>query len=151
EQRQHAADQRQRHRPNQQERIAKVPKCAVEQEENDYQTHRNDDFQAFDRSLKFLEFSRPFVVIALWEFDLLREFLLRFGDRALQIAPADAELDRNVARVIFAVDKGRAGLFDDLRNLLQWDAPAIRSAYGNARNGVDVLAILRQEPDDDVK
>src|SRR5436305_1356394 len=102
-QRQHAADKSQRHRAEQKQRIASAPEGAVEQKENDQQTDRNDNLQPRNGGLKFLEFPRPFIVEARRDMDLRGELSLGFGDGALEIAAANAELHRDVTAVVFAV------------------------------------------------
>src|SRR5215467_12799989 len=72
EQREHASDQCEGNCSDQKERIAHAAKRAVEQEEDDQEADWHDDFEPRNRGLKFLKFSRPFVVISGRQLYLLR-------------------------------------------------------------------------------
>ncbi len=73
---------------------------------------RDDPQQAIVGLLHLLEFAGPDDVVALGENDAglgVVDFSLGLRDRRGQIAVADAELDRQVAPVVLAVDVGGPG------------------------------------------
>ena len=57
---------------------------------------------------------------------------MKFGYRAAQIAPAHAELDRNVALVAFVVDVSRAGIQRNFRNVFERNIACDTAAVGVA-------------------
>src|SRR6266540_2403319 len=116
---QDAANQRQRYGPQQQGRIAEIPKCPVEEKEDDHQAYWDHDGQALHRLLQLLELASPGVAIPLWQTYLLGNFCFSLRNRALQVTATHAELDRDVAHVIFVIDKRGARLLDDLRHLFK--------------------------------
>ena len=66
---------------------------------------RHDHFQTSDGLLQIAEFADPFQVVAAGDRHRFIDLLLRFEHRGAQIAAAHAELDRDVAFLILAVDE----------------------------------------------
>ncbi|MCG3162319.1 MAG: hypothetical protein JMDDDDMK_03566 [Acidobacteria bacterium] len=124
EQRGHAADERKRHRAEQQRRIAHAAEQRVKQEEDEQNADGHGDFQSGQRPLQFLKLARDFVAMPGGQLYPRFDPRLDLFNRALQVAPADAEFDRDVAGVVFAVNVRRAGLFGDLGQLFERDALA---------------------------
>src|SRR5262249_15246395 len=91
------------------------------------------------------------VMISGRQLDLLGELSFRFGDGALQVTATNAELDRDVSRVVLAIYERRAGLLDDVGHLLQRNASAIGRTYRNIGNGIDVFAVLREVADNNIE
>src|SRR5262245_40452989 len=151
EQRYHAAGQRERHRGEQQRRVAQTAERGVEQEEDDQDADRHGDLQAPQRLLQFLKLARDYVVIPGGNLYLRSDPRLGFINRALQVSPPDAEFDRDVTSIVFAVDERRAGLPCDFRKLLERDALAIGRIDLDVADRFEALAVLRQEAHDYIK
>ena len=69
--------------------------------------------------LQIVELAGPEDLVAVRQLDRLGDALLGLGDRAAEVAAADAELDRNVALAALAVDEGSAGIERDIRQFAQ--------------------------------
>ena len=79
--------------------------------------------------------------------------MLGFEDGAPEVASAHAELDRDVALLILAIDEGRAGdepYGSGVGERYRHDAAAagVWRADRDAANGVEALAIVRREAHD---
>src|SRR5262245_18665197 len=151
EQRKHAAGHRERHHAEKQRRIAQAAESAVKQEEDDQDADGNGDRQPAQRLLQFLKLARYFVVVFGGQLYLRLDPRLDVFNRALQVSPSDAEFDRDVTLVVFAVNEGRAGLFVDLGQLFERDALALGRVDLDVADRFDALAKLRQESHDDVE
>src|SRR5262249_827494 len=127
----------------QEKRIAKIKKCAVEEKKDDKQADRNNNFQTTDSRLKFLELTRPFIVESRGNLHLFGNLLFRFGNRALEIPATHTELHWDVARIVFAIDKRCPCLFDDFSYLLERNTSSVGGAHRNIGDRINVLAIFR--------
>ncbi len=76
---------------------------------------------------------------------------LRLLYRALEIAVAHTELDRDVPLVVLAVDDVGPRLRRQRGQLLERNTGAVRRADQDVADGFHVLPILRQKPDDEVE
>ena len=116
---------------------------------------RHDDREAAERLLQFAELADPFQAVAAGQSDLVGDLLLRLEHRAAEIAAAHAELDRDVALLVLAIDEGRAGDQLDLRPRRSAGSARRRCrsgsvrADGDAADGVEALAVFRREAHDD--
>src|SRR5262249_28955635 len=79
-----------------------------EQESDEGERDGHDDLEPADRILQVAELAHPFDPRARRQLHLLGDLALRLLNRASEIAVADAELDRQVALLAFAVDVGWA-------------------------------------------
>src|SRR5712692_373228 len=77
--------------------------------------------------------------------DLRGQLLLGFCNCALEIAPTNAELHRDISPVVFAVDERCPRLFANFSDLRKGDAVAIKRGHWNIGNSRDVLPVLRKE------
>src|SRR5262249_48845875 len=123
----------------------------IKQEEDDQNADGAGDLQTPQGFLHFLKLAGDYVVIPGGQSYLRFDPRLDFIDHALQVAPADAEFDRDVSRVVFAVDERRAGLPGDFRELLERDALAVGRVDQDVADRFEALAVLRQEAHDDVE
>src|SRR5262249_54206116 len=135
----------------QQEGITQIAEGAIEEKENQHQTDRHHDLQPAHRLLQLLKLSSPFITISLWQAHVSLELGLRFGDGALQVTATDPELDRDVAAVIFAVDKRGARLLDNVRHLSERYIGSIGRGHWDIANGVDTVAGPWQEAHDHIE
>src|SRR5262249_5337313 len=95
--------------------------------------------------------ARDYVVIPGGNLYLRSDPRLDFINRALQVSPADAEFNRDVTHIVFAVDERRASLLGDFRKLLERDALAIGRIDLDVADRFKALAVLRQEAHDYIK
>ena len=76
---------------------------------------------------------------------------MRFFDRTLKIALTHAEFDRDIPFVVLTVNDEGPGLHGNGRELLEWNAGSIRRVDQNIADGVHILPILRQKPNDEIE
>src|SRR5215469_6561522 len=86
-------------------------------------------------------------MIPLWEFHRGLHLCPRLCNCAAQVAPADAEFDRNVTLVVLAIDVRRSRFQFDITKLLERHQRASGRRDGYGLDAVKVLPILRQESD----
>ena len=115
--RQDAAADRERNAGQRQQAVAQRIEQAVEQHEDQQQADRHDDRQARLGLLQLLELAGPVDAIAGRQLHVLGDARLRLGDRAAEIAAADAEFDRDEALVALVIDVGGAGIERDVGKL----------------------------------
>ena len=80
------------------------PKLVIEQQQDQRDGDRHGDRQPLQRVLEVAELADPFDAIAARDLDLLGHPLLGFEDGAAEVAAAHAELHRDVALLLLAVD-----------------------------------------------
>ncbi len=85
------------------------------------------------------------------QLNVLSDLAFGFGNRALQIAIANAEFDRNVARVVFAIDVRCSGLIGNVGEVSQRHWRSAGRVHRNAADRIDVIAKLRQESHDHIE
>src|SRR5215471_4697743 len=78
---------------------------------------------------------------------ILFDFVVGVGNRTLEIAIANTELDGNVAGIVFAIDIRGAGLFGNVRYIAQRNRSSTRGIYRDTADGVNVASELRQIAD----
>src|SRR5208283_6181882 len=93
--RQHPASNCEGNSSQRQKGVAQVIEQAVEHPANQHEADRYNDIQTFLRFLKVSEFAGPNQPVSRRKFHVVRNPLLRLLDRAAQVAPTDAELDRD--------------------------------------------------------
>src|SRR5262249_50311936 len=128
---------------------------AVEQHQDHGEADRDDDRQALLGLLQLLELAGPCNAVAVRKLYVPGDPLLRFGDRAAEIATAHAELDRNEALVALVIDVGRSGIEGDIGELPQRNI-GVGAGWGlesdlDIAHGFDVVAVFRSEPHGDVE
>src|SRR5579872_445044 len=119
------------------------PKRGVQDERHQQDRDRNDDGEPSVRPLLALVFSCPVEVIALRQFHFLSNFVDRLTNGAAEIAPANAVLDRDIARISLAINRRSAVIERDVTELPQRDALARRSQQSDAGDVVDRPPELR--------
>lgn len=88
--------------------------------------------------MKLLKFVGPFVVVSCRKLNLLLQLLFSFRDCAVQVAATDTEFDGNVSSVVFSINKGCAGLFDEFR-LVDARPPLIARFQVDEEFAIEVL------------
>ena len=131
-QRQYAACDRKRNASECQQAVAQRIEQAVEQGEDQHQCDRHDHLKARFRLLQFLELTRPFDAIAVGKLDIVGYTLLRFRDRAAEVASAHTELDWDETLVALVENVGRAGVEADRRELAQRDVSVATHCWRDA-------------------
>ncbi|OIQ81495.1 hypothetical protein GALL_367400 [mine drainage metagenome] len=106
--------------------------------------------------LQIAELADPFQAIAPRDLHLFLDLALGFLHGAPKIASAHAELDRNIALLLFAVDERSARDQPDFchiaqRNLDHAVSTRVGRPDGNAPDRIQVLAIFRCQTNDDGK
>src|SRR5260370_1112328 len=89
-------------------------------------------------------FDFPIDVVATRQLNPCVYFLDCFFDRAAEVAPAHAVLDRDIPLVSFTVDFRTAVLFCNFAELCEGNAFARRSQQSNVLNGFPRGAVLRK-------
>ncbi len=138
-----------------QQAVAQRVEQTVEQHENQQQRDRHHDHQARFRGLQIVEFTGPDEAIASRKLDRLFHTLLRLRDRAAEISPAHAELDRDVALAPLAIDEGCAGIERDVGKLAQGNigvgAGGRLVGHLDVTHRIDALAEFGIEPHRDAE
>ena len=80
----------------------------VQQQADQHDAERHDDGEPLQRFLQIAELADPFQAVAAGQLHLLGHLPLRLQHRAAQVAAAHAELDRDVALLLLAIDEGGA-------------------------------------------
>jgi len=91
------------------------------------------------RAARYSLYSPPIEPVADGQPDL-RRFRARLAHRARQVAPFDAELHTDIARVRFPVDERRSLLLPDIGELAQRQVLAIRRGDQQVLDRILVLA-----------
>ena len=124
---------------------------AVQQKQNDHQTDRHHRRHSFLLRSELIVLTGPFHAIPIGKAHLLGQASLGLFHGTLEVTIPHAELDRNIAFVVFAIDNERTGLRRNRGHLLQGNARPIRSADQDITDRVDILSKLREKPDDKIE
>ncbi len=128
------------HGQNQKDPFPRI-ECRIENERHQQQRDRHNKRQPTVSALLALVFARPVQVIALGKLHLLADFFDGLPYRAAQVASAHAVLNRDIARVAFAVNRRRAIIQRNVAHLAQGHALARRRKNSDAAN------ILHRRPE----
>ena len=119
--------------------------------EDQHDRERADDGELRFGFEQFAVFAAPFQMIALGQVDGFLHGGLTVVDDAFEIAAFDGELHADIARIVFAVDKRRAGCFADGGELGQRNLLAARRGDQQIADLACAGAILRIHADDQVE
>ena len=151
---QDTATNRERDSHKRHDAVAKGIKQTVQQDQDQDKADRHDDREPFLSLLQPFELSGPLDLISSRQAHVFRDPLLRVLDRACEIAPAHAELDRNEALVALTKNIGRAGIERNRSEIAQWN---IGIAVGTLNANLDVVhrlkaaAVFRCQPHSDIE
>jgi len=151
DERENTADQRKRHCDQHQQRVRQRVEGRVEEKQDDHQTHRHDHRQAFLFGRELIVLTGPFKPIPFRERNRLSHLGLGLLHRALQVAVADAELDRNIPFVVFPINDECAGLSSDRRHLFQGNPRTVRRIHQNIADGLGIPSKLGKKPNHQIE
>ena len=97
-----------------------------------------------------LQLACPLQPISRGELEALLDSSVRISDRAFEVTPADAELDRKIARVPFPINERSARLPDQISHIAQWNV-TVRGLYGDVPYLFRCAPVSRKKPHDDSK
>ena len=105
EKRQNSADQRHGDDARGQKRVSYLREVDEQKKADKQKTYRHHDPKPRQSVLQFAQFPDPLQPVAAGHLHLFGDPLLSVQHGAAEVATAHAELDRNIAFLIFAVDE----------------------------------------------
>ena len=153
--RQHASGGGEEHPGKGQEALGQRIEQAVEQADDEQEADRHNERQALLGFLQVPELAGPEHPIAAGQPHGFGDALLRFGDRAAEVAVAHAELDGDEALGALVINPGGPGLQANRRQFAQGDV-GIGAAAGlighlDIANLFDRVPLFRREADGQVE
>ena len=141
-QRKNPTQQRHRNDARGQQRVAKTAEVQVEQQYDQGQRQRYGDAEpGRPPPLEVAKFTDPLQMVPARQQDLRIDGALRLGRGAAKVAPAHAELDRNIALLLLAIDEGGTRYQSHLRHVLERDLNDATAARGCGRGDQEMRRI----------
>src|SRR5262249_7721620 len=153
QERENAADHRHRNDRDAEKGVGQRGEIDVQQYANEQDRQGDDHLEPRDCVLQVAKLAGPFQSVAWRQLHLLGNLALGVDHGAAKIAAANAELDRDVALLLFAIDEGRTGYQVDGRDLTQrYLRDLVRSWVlhrdGQTADRLYVLPVLRSQSND---